>query len=175
MRLRTNYAPFVKHVDRYMSHVMEIVNRYQFSNGGPVIMLQLENEYFSSAMPTSVEYIRHLHDFVRQSGFKGLLFTSDSGADAYPIKDVFPQHDVLETANLWHESVKVLTELKRKQVGKPAFVSEFWSGIQDFWRQAHHQYGSTEDYQRELEDIIYKVNGSANFYMFSGGLYWRLV
>lgn len=68
---------------------MAIVNRFTFSkNGGPVIMLQLENEYFGPSIPHSPEYLRFLHDIVVDSGFKELLFTSDPGHEAakMPIK-----------------------------------------------------------------------------------------
>ncbi len=63
---------------------MAVVNKFQFtSNGGPVIALQIENEfgsYGNTANQNDAEYLKALENFVRKSGFNELLFTSDPGA-----------------------------------------------------------------------------------------------
>lgn len=88
MKLRTNYKPFLDLVKPFLERLMAVVNRFQFSKGGPVIALQLENEYFGPAIPHSPEYLRFLHDLVVGSGYRELLFTSDPGevAAKMPIK-----------------------------------------------------------------------------------------
>ncbi len=48
-------------------------------------------------------------------------------------------------------------------------MSEFWPGWFDEWHdRGHHRY-SIADFDHELEDILFRVNGSVNFYMFIGG------
>ncbi|KAJ6224721.1 hypothetical protein RDWZM_003266 [Blomia tropicalis] len=170
LKLRTNYKPFLDKVSNYWSHLMPIINKRQFSvNGGPVIMLQIENEYYGVNIHHSNEYLNFLHDFVIKSGFKQLLFTSDPKAYTYPIKDVFPLHDVLETINLNTDSFNQMTKLKKAQVNRPAYVSEFWPGWFDSWNEkTHHRY-SVEKFDHEISDILFKVNGSVTFYMFIGG------
>lgn len=138
MQLRYNYTPYMNAAERYWNKSLEILTKYQFStsgsgtDGGPIIMLQLENEYYSSFMPTSVEYVRRLRELALVKGFKGLFFMSDTGGQDYPIKGLFPENDVLETANLGSNSdtVKALAQLRERQTGRAALVSEFWTGIQ---------------------------------------------
>ena len=50
MRLRCNYAPYLKHVMDYYDELMARLVPLQITNGGPVIMMQVENEYGSLAM-----------------------------------------------------------------------------------------------------------------------------
>ena len=76
---------------------------------------------------------------------------------------------MLETANLNHGAYKTLTALKSKQKNRPAFVSEFWPGWFDEWNDKHHHTYSLKDFDQEISDILFKVNGSVNFYMFIGG------
>jgi beta-galactosidase len=46
MHLRSNYKPYMEAAGKYYEKVLSIVNDFQFSvNGGPIIALQLENEY----------------------------------------------------------------------------------------------------------------------------------
>ena len=59
---------------------MSIINRFQFTNDGPIIALQLENEYFGAFwLQHSEDYLRYLYNITRESGFRELLFTSDPG------------------------------------------------------------------------------------------------
>ena len=45
MRLRVCYEPFLKHVEEYYQVLMPLITPLQVTYGGPVIMMQVENEY----------------------------------------------------------------------------------------------------------------------------------
>jgi beta-galactosidase len=75
---------------------------------------------------------------------------------------------VLETANLFSNTANSLTNLLQRQPNKPLYVFEFWTGWFDRWAQKHHTM-SIQRFEKEVSDIIFKVNSSINFYMFIGG------
>jgi beta-galactosidase GanA len=78
MRLRSNYKPYMAAVEKYYSKVLSVIKDFEFSkNGGPIIALQLENEYEGVKNENDLEYFTFLKDTVEKSGFKELLFTSD--------------------------------------------------------------------------------------------------
>lgn len=90
MQLRNMYPGHLERVKRYLERVMKIVNRFAFTRHGPVIGLQLENE-FGWSDDSGPKYLNFLRDFVRGSGFAELLFVSSpiEGAERNGIKSVF--------------------------------------------------------------------------------------
>jgi beta-galactosidase GanA len=79
MKFRSNYKPLMEATEKYFAKLFSIINEFEFSNGGPIIALQLENEYGGIHNNDDLEYITFLKNTVRKNGFKGLLFTSDPG------------------------------------------------------------------------------------------------
>jgi beta-galactosidase GanA len=75
---------------------------------------------------------------------------------------------VLETANLNNNAINLLTTFHQKQLNKPLYVSEFWPGWFDNWGDKHHTM-TIQHFEREVSNIIFQMNSSINFYMFTGG------
>jgi hypothetical protein len=169
MNLRTDYKPYLDAVEKYYLKVISIVKDFQFSvNGGPIIALQIENEYGGAVNKVAINYLTFLKDTVQKHGFKELLFTSDPGSKARtnPMKNF---SGILETANLNTNALATLTELRKNQPNKPLYVSEFWPGWFDQWGDKSHHTMTIEHFEKEVSDTIFKANSSINFYMFIGG------
>jgi beta-galactosidase len=82
MSFRTNYKPYLDAVEIYYNKLITVIKNFQFtSNGGPIIALQIENEFsnFGDTVdnPSDADYLKALENFVRKNGFNELLFTSD--------------------------------------------------------------------------------------------------
>ncbi|KAL8173688.1 UNVERIFIED_CONTAM: Beta-galactosidase-1-like protein 2 [Gekko kuhli] len=59
MQLRTTYQGFTAAVDAYFDHLMRKVVPLQYKKGGPIIAVQVENEYGSYAQdPNYMLYIK---------------------------------------------------------------------------------------------------------------------
>lgn len=56
MKLRFDYPPFMEKITRYFAHLFTQVRDLQITQGGPIIMMQVENEYGSYA--NDKEYLR---------------------------------------------------------------------------------------------------------------------
>lgn len=75
MRIRSSDAAFLEVADAYLARVLNIVKTLQYTQGGPVIAMQIENEYGSFG--SDMKYMRHLRDFFRSNGIDCILFDSN--------------------------------------------------------------------------------------------------
>ncbi len=165
MKLRFDYPPFMEKIERYFSHLFPQVNDLQFTHGGPILMMQVENEYGGYA--NDKNYLRKMAAAMRTAGVDTPLVTSDG-----------PWHDMLENGSIQDVALatincgsKIKEHFERLKTfhgeKKPFMVMEFWIGWFDAWGDDHHHTTSTEDAVKELTDCL--AQGSVNIYMFHGG------
>ncbi|XP_058520067.1 beta-galactosidase-1-like protein 2 isoform X3 [Ochotona princeps] len=163
MQLRTTYKGFTEAVDLYFDHLMSRVVPLQYKHGGPIIAVQVENEYGSyNKDPAYMPYIKKA---LEDRGIVELLLTSDN-KDGLS-KGMIP--GVLATINLQsHAELQSLTTLlqsvKRMQ---PTLVMEYWTGWFDSWGGPHNILDSSEVLQ--TVSAIVDAGASINLYMFHGG------
>lgn len=163
MQLRCSDERYLLQVDRYYDVLMEKLAPLQCTQGGPIIAMQIENEYGSYGNDT--EYLMYLRDGIRRRGIDVLLFTSD-GPEPFMLQGgMIP--GVLETVNFGSRAVEAFSQLRRYQPVGPLMVMEFWNGWFDHWGEEHHTRPAVE--MAEVLDDILKADASVNFYMFHGG------
>ncbi|XP_046570980.1 beta-galactosidase-1-like protein 2 [Haliotis rubra] len=164
MKVRSNYPPYQKAADRFFSKVLPLVNDLQYSQGGPIIAVQVENEFGSYS--SEIEHLDFLRGLLRHYGITELLVTSDnlSGMKRGP----FHEH-ALPTANFqdYEKSSKEFNEIRKLNPEFPLMVMEYWSGWFDHWGAKHSTF-PLEDFAKSLSGIFHN-DSSINFYMFHGG------
>lgn len=158
MRVRSTYPPFIKAVERYFDVLLPIVSKYQIHKGGPVIMVQIENEY--GYYGDDKEYLEAIRDMVKRY-IEVPLITSDG-----PWNDAVNKGSVkeaLQTLNFgsFKEEYRSLLPPNR-----PFLCSEFWIGWFDHWG-GYHSERDPVDVKNHLKSIL--EIGHVNFYMFHGG------
>ena len=162
IKLRTSDPSYLGYVKRYYEHLMPVLAPLQIDQGGPVLMMQVENEYGSFG--NDKDYLRALRDIMRQNGITIPLFASDG-----------PQHNMLSntvidgvfpTANFGSRAEEAFELLSGYNQGGPLMCAEFWIGWFDAWNGEKH-YGDTEVAAQNLDYMLQK--GNVNFYMFQGG------
>lgn len=168
MRLRYSYRPYLDAVDRYFDALLPRLVPLQASRGGPIIAVQVENEYGSYSTDTA--YLTYLADGLRARGVDTLLFTSDGPTDAMLQGGSAP--GVFKTVNFGANAPAALTQLRQYQPEGPLMVTEFWLGWFDHWGETHHDQpidaGADDAAARTLEDIL-SAGASVNLYMAHGG------
>ncbi|XP_032140802.1 beta-galactosidase-1-like protein 2 isoform X2 [Sapajus apella] len=163
MRLRTTYKGFTEAVDLYFDHLMSRVVPLQYKRGGPIIAVQVENEYGSyNKDPAYMPYVKKA---LEDRGIVELLLTSDN-------KDGLSKgivHGVLATINLQstHELQLLTTFLFNVQGTQPKMVMEYWTGWFDSWGGPHNILDSSE--VLKTVSAIVDAGSSINLYMFHGG------
>ncbi|TQS74999.1 beta-galactosidase [Ornithinibacillus gellani] len=163
MKLRSVYPPYLEKVDRYYDVLLEKLRPLQSTNGGPIIAMQVENEYGSFGNDKA--YLKHLQDGMISRGIDVLLFTSDGPTDL--MLEGGTLDNVLATVNFGSRPKLAFEKLQEHFPNTPQIVMEYWNGWFDHWGEAHHT-RDPQDAADTFQEMI--ENGdSVNFYMFHGG------
>ncbi|XP_043770740.1 beta-galactosidase-1-like protein 3 isoform X2 [Cervus elaphus] len=160
-QLRTTNRSFVNAVNKYFDHLIPRVAPLQYRRGGPIIAVQVENEYGSFYKDKA--YMPYLLQALLQRGIGGLLLTADS------TEEVTRGHTkgVLATINMKGFKVDSFKHLYKLQSHKPIVIMEFWVGWFDTWGNDHKVVGVNEVEKSVSEFIRFGI--SFNVYMFHGG------
>uniref|UniRef100_UPI0037E7EAE8 beta-galactosidase-1-like protein 2 n=1 Tax=Semicossyphus pulcher TaxID=241346 RepID=UPI0037E7EAE8 len=161
MKLRTTYPGYTDAVNSFFNQLIKKVVPHQYSKGGPIIAVQVENEYGSYAKDE--KYMPFVREALLLRGITELLLTSDNKA-GQQLGGVKGALGTLNFQKLNMDSIKYLDEI---QPHKPKMVMEYWSGWFDLWGDLHHVY-SAEDMMPVVTEIL-KLDMSINLYMFHGG------
>ncbi|MCK0116441.1 beta-galactosidase [Isoptericola sp. S6320L] len=159
---------FLAAIDEYYAAVAEVVAPRQVTAGGPVLMVQVENEYGAYGTDPEDErrhYLRTLAAMLRGHGIEVPLFTSDQANDEHLARGGLPE--LLRTANFGSRSTERLATLRRHQPTGPLMCTEFWDGWFDSWG-LHHHVTAPEANAGDLDDLL-AAGASVNLYMFHGG------
>uniref|UniRef100_A0ABK0M9B8 Beta-galactosidase n=1 Tax=Rattus norvegicus TaxID=10116 RepID=A0ABK0M9B8_RAT len=140
MKLRTTYPGFTKAVDLYFDHLMSRVVPLQYKHGGPIIAVQVENEYGSYNGDHA--YMPYIKKALEDRGIIEMLLTSDN-------KDGLEKgvvDGVLATINLQsqQELVALNSILLSIQGIQPKMVMEYWTGWFDSWGGSHNILDSSD-------------------------------
>lgn len=165
MKIRFDNPSFMKKIEHYYKHLLPEVVDLQITNGGPIIMVQVENEYGGYANDKA--YLKKLVKMMEGMGINVPLVTSDG-----PWGDMLENGSIpdlaLPTINCGskvNEHLQTLRSFHGKK--RPLMVMEFWIGWFDAWGDKEHHITDGEAAAKELEAIL--SQGSVNIYMFHGG------
>ncbi|MBW8806701.1 MAG: beta-galactosidase, partial [Catenulisporales bacterium] len=159
--LRSTDPTFLRAVERYLDALMPIVLPRMGTRGGPILAVQVENEY--GAYGTDTEYLERLAAALRVRGIDVPLFTSDQPGDL--AAGALP--GVLSTANFGGKVTAALAALRAQQPTGPLMCAEFWNGWFDYWGGVHAT-RPADDAGAALDEML-AAGASVNFYMFHGG------
>lgn len=168
MRIRSSDPAFIKAVSQYYDRLLGILTRYQVDQGGPILMMQVENEYGSYGEDKT--YLRAVRDLMKEKGVTCPLFTSDGPWRATLRAGTLIEDDVFVTGNFGSKASYNFAQMQEffDEHGKkwPLMCMEFWDGWFTRWKEPviHRD-------PEELAEAVHEVLklGSINLYMFHGG------
>jgi beta-galactosidase len=161
IRVRCSDERYLTAVQRYLARVGEELAGLQCDNGGPILMVQVENEYGSFGHDRN--YLETVRDSLRQAGFSVPLFTCD-GPHALE-RGTLP--DVLPVINFGHSPQYHFEHLHAFRPDIPVSCGEYYPGWFDHWGREHHR-GETERVVKEIGEMFHQ-GASFSIYMFHGG------
>ncbi|MFD9130167.1 glycoside hydrolase family 35 protein [Kitasatospora sp. NPDC059571] len=162
-RTRTSDPAYLAAVDAWFDRLLPAVVERQADLGGPVLMVQVENEYGSFGSDRA--YLGHLADGLRRRGVTVPLFTSDGPEDHMLTGGTLP--GVPATVNFGSDPEAAFAALRRHRPGDPLFCMEFWNGWFDHWGRPHHTRDADE--AAGVLRRILAAGASVNLYMAHGG------
>ena len=164
IRLREQDPYFMERVKIFEKKVGEQLAPLTIQNGGPIIMVQVENEYGSYG--EDKPYISEIRDCLRSIyGDKLTLFQCDwsSNFEKNGLDDLVWTMNFGTGANIDHEFAR----LKKLRPNAPLMCSECWSGGFDKWG-ANHETRPAKDMVDGMDEMLQK-GISFSLYMTHGG------
>ena len=88
---RRNAPRYLAHVRRYFGQIGEQVKGLLWKDGGPIIGVQIENEYYAKGPEAGKAHISELKAIARESGIEAPLYTVTGWGDPdFPAGEVMP-------------------------------------------------------------------------------------
>lgn len=162
IKLRCMDPRYLKAVERYINRFAQVVKPHMVSNGGNILMVQVENEYGSYG--NDKQYLEAIKNLWVKNGIKGPFYTSDGPTpymlDAGTITggaiglDSGDSPDAFATAHKFNPDV-------------PVFSGETYPGWLTHWGENWAR-PDTTSLKKEISFLL-KENHSFNFYVIHGG------
>ncbi len=167
IQLREADPYFMERVDKFQKAVADQVGGLTIADGGPIIMVQVENEYGSYGIDKP--YVSQIRDMLRKNfGNDVTLFQCDWSSNFLNngLDDLVWTMNFGTGANIDQQFEK----LKEVRPDSPLMCSEFWSGWFDKWG-ANHETRPAADMIAGIDEMLSK-NISFSLYMTHGGTNW---
>ena len=163
IRLREQDPYFMQRVKRFEEEVAKHLSPLTIQNGGPIIMVQVENEYGSYG--EDKPYVSQIRDMLRKCWGNVTLFQCDwnSNFEKNGLDDLVWTMNFGTGANI-DDQFRRLRQLRPEA---PLMCSEFWSGWFDKWG-ARHETRPAKDMVEGIDEMLSK-GISFSLYMTHGG------
>src|SRR5579872_3461847 len=161
--IRSTHEKFMTPVRSWLARLGETLAPLQQARGGPIIAVQLENEY--GAFTSDRAYLLALRAALTDAGFgESPLFTIDQPGDlaAGSLDDV-PIAVTFAPGNPAH----IFERLHALRPDAPLLTGEYWAGWFDHWGEYREPLDRTVQ-EHDLEWMLAR-GASVNVYMFHGG------
>ena len=163
IRLRCTDPQYLEAVSAWFDALVPELLPLQAANGGPLVAIQVENEYGSYA--DDAVHMAWLRDALRTRGISELLFTADGATQ--DMQAAGSLDDTFAAATFGSNPTAARDLMQRRSPDKPFFAAEFWGGWFDHWGEPHHV-RSGEDAAANIGEIV-QDRGSVSLYMAHGG------
>lgn len=163
IKLRTTDPRFLDPAKAWMKHMGGMLQPLSIANGGPLLMVQVENEY--GHFGDDPKYMDALYQALRSGGYQGIVFTSGGPSQMMLQNGALPGQ--LNAVNFGSGAEYAFGKLRHYCPTQPDFTAEFWVGWYDQWELHHHKISPNE----RIADLEWMMNQRASFniYMFHGG------
>ena len=169
IQLRTRDSFYLEAARRYLREVGRVLGPFQIQKGGPILMVQVENEY--GFFGTDAQYMGEVRQALLDAGFTVPLFNCNPPEH---LKDGY-REELFPVVNFGSKPDACFKQLRAILPKGPLMCGEFYPGWFDTWGQPHHT-GKTQQYLNDLEDMlqsgasfsIYMVHGGTTFGLWSG-------
>jgi beta-galactosidase len=164
--VRSSDPKFMEPARRWLMRLGQELAPLQIGNGGPIIAVQVENEYGSFGNDHA--YMEQIHQALVDAGFnKALLYTAD-GPEEVPDGSLPELPAVINFGP--GEAKDGFVLLNRLRPNGPFMSGEYWAGWFDHWGEKHHS-ANARAQRTEADELGWMLGQgySVSLYMFHGG------
>jgi len=163
MVVRSSNPAFMAAATRWLHRLGQELAPLQSESGGPIIAVQVENEYGSFGSDHA--YMEQIHHLLLDSGFnKAMLYTADGAAEVP--NGSLPELPVAINFGTGDAKGEFAAFDKIRPTG-PRMCGEYWAGWFDHWGGKHERMDGKAE-AAELKWML-EQGYSVNLYMFHGG------
>lgn len=158
--IRTYNKPYMNRVEKYFEQLTAVIRPHLATNGGPVILVQVENEYANVAKRYGEDgqrYLAWMADLAVKLGMNVPIIMCEGGTET-----------AVDTVNGFSISDKRLAEFSEEHPEMPITWTEFWPAWYDTWGFQRH-YRDPRNMARHLLRFIARGGSGWNYYMWHGG------
>lgn len=159
--LRTKDPDYLRASRAWQAEVGRVLAPLQVTRGGPIFMVQVENEY--GYFGNDAEYMKETRRGLLDAGFDIPTFACNP---AFHLKDGLPP-EFFKVVNFGSNPEHAFKTLKEAQPEGPLMCGEYYPGWFDMWG-VRHSTGSAKNYLSDLEYML-KNKISFSIYMAHGG------
>lgn len=156
---------FMQRSARYLMKVGQQLAPLQIQNGGPVIMVQVENEY--GAFGSDAAYMEATRVNLRKAGFDKVQLMRCDWSSTFDKYETSPEVAVTLNFGAGSDVEKEFSKFKKMHPSAPLMCSEYWTGWFDNWGRPHET-RSVESFIGSLKDMLDR-RISFSLYMAHGG------
>lgn len=165
LTLRSRDPKYIAAMNAWFTRLARELSPLLVQNGGPIIAIQVENEYGSFGNDHA--YMEAVKSALLKSGLAApdtLLYTAD-GAEQIPNGSLLELPAVINFGS--GDAQQEFAALKKLRANGPFMSGEYWAGWFDHWGEHHHTTdvaGNAAEYEWML-----RQGYSVSMYMFHGG------
>ena len=163
IKLRTNQENFLRPAAAWLKRLGQELAPLQVTRGGPIIAVQVENEYGSYG--SDAAYVSRIRSLLASAGFDGaVLYTADGPSEL--TRGTLPELPAVVNFGTG-EAELAFAALRAFRPAGPMMSGEYWDGWFDHWGEAHN----VTDAQKQAQELDWMLSrgDSVNLYMFHGG------
>ena len=161
IQLRSRDPRFLDAARRYLREVGRVLGPLQITQGGPILMVQVENEYGFYAK--DAEYMGEIRQALIDGGFDVPLFACNPKQH---LRDGY-RDDLFPVVNFGTDPTGAFKALREILPTGPLMCGEFYPGWFDTWGAPHHT-GNNDRYLTDLRTML-EAGASFSIYMAHGG------
>ncbi|HLN21953.1 MAG TPA: beta-galactosidase [Bacteroidales bacterium] len=162
IKLRSTDERYMAAAGRYITRLSEELKPWLVTNGGPVIMLQIENEYGSYG--NDKNYLTRIRDLWQKNGINIPTFTADGPSEEMLKAGTLPGSAVGLDSGSENKDFELAAKINP---GVPVFSSETYTGWLTHWGEPW----AKKDSLKLMNEIKYLMDNrrSFNLYVLQGG------
>lgn len=196
LSLRTDDPQYLKYVDLFFTKIAEQADGYMHKDDGPVIGIQIENEYGHAGGPSDREegmaHMRTLRAMAEKKGLTAPYFSATGWGGAYVPENFLPvlggyvdapwanhTHELAASENFlfqpFHDDVNIASDFAEGQSGFtfdtskfPYLTAELGGGLQVTARRRTYPY--PEDIEAQTICMLGAGANLIGYYMYHGGV-----
>ena len=170
IKFREYSEPYIKAIASWFKVVLPKVKPYLYANGGPIITVQVENEYGAYGPHVcDKNYLEFILDQYQKYLGKNVVYTTVDNTNVVRL-ECGNLPGLLKTLDFGPQKIPhfQFSMLRKYQPNGPVVNTEFWAGWFDKWGDKEHANVSNALVAQRLNEML-QLNASVNFYMFEGG------